>query len=56
MDQEEKKKFESAKTITISPPGTVGKAGQRKNFTDTGTLKALPLTPHEKPVLESTEF
>ena len=50
MDQEEKKKLESAKTITISSSGTVGKAGQRKIFSDTGTLKALPLTPHEKPV------
>lgn len=50
MDQEEKKKLESAKTITISSAPPARETGHRKTFTETGTLKAMPVPSPEKPV------
>ncbi len=50
MDQEEKKKLESAKTITISSSPAGGGADHRKKFTETGTLKSMPPPSPEKHV------
>ena len=54
MDPEEKKKFESAKTITIASPSLKGEADFRKSFSQIGTDRTASL-PSARKLTSNTE-